>query len=84
MEKKDWPAIEAAFHLRWHRKKAAKKAREKYEAEITSLGLKMEDLGKKETIAGREVYTHIVWADEMAAIVKGAKLSTTTTYIGHV
>jgi hypothetical protein len=84
VEKKDWPAIEAAFHLRWPRKKAAKKAREEYEAEITGLGLKTEDLGKKETIAGREVYSHIAWADEMAAIVKGAKLEATTTYIGHV
>jgi hypothetical protein len=83
-DKKDWTAIHAAFRLRWPRKKAAKKTTEEYETEITSIRLKMEDLDKKETIAGREVYAHIAWADDMAAAVKGAKLETTTTYIGHV
>jgi hypothetical protein len=44
----------------------------------------MEELGKKEKTAGREVYSHIVWADKMETLVKGAKIETTTTYIGHV
>ena len=83
-DKKDWNAIEDAFNKRWPRKKAAKKTTEEYEEEITGLRLKTEDLGKKEKTAGREVYSHIVWADKMATIVKGAKIETTTTYIGHV
>ena len=83
-EKKDWDAIETAFNKRWPRKKAAKKTKEEYEEEITGLRLAMEDLGKKEKIAGREVYSHIVWADKMDTIVRGAKIETTTTYIGHV
>ena len=66
------------------RKKAVKKTTEEYEEEITGLQLKMEDLGKKEKIAGREVYAHIAWADKMGTIVRGAKLDTTSTYIGHV
>ena len=48
------------------------------------LHLKMEDMGKKEKIAGRDVYSHIAWADKMAMVVKGAKIEETTTYIGHV
>ena len=83
-EKKDWNAIEAAFRKRWPRKKTAKKTVEEYEQEITSLPLKMEDLGRKETIAGKEVHAHIAWADSMEAIVIGAKLEATSTYIGHV
>jgi hypothetical protein len=83
-DKKDWDSIENAFNKRWPRKKAAKKTKEEYEEEITGLKLKMEDLGKKEKTAGREVYSHIVWADKMGTIVKGAKIETTTTYIGHV
>ena len=83
-EKKDWDLIEDAFNKRWPRKKAAKKTTEEYEEEITGLRLKTEDLGKKEKTAGREVYSHIAWADKMATIVKGAKIETTTTYIGHV
>ena len=80
-EKKDWESIEGAFNKRWPRKKAAKKTTEEYEEEITGLRLKTEDLGKKEKTAGREVYSHIAWADKMATIVKGAKIETTTTYI---
>ena len=83
-EKKDWNAIEEAFNKRWPRKKAAKKTTEEYEEEITGLRLKIEDLGKKEKMAGREVYSHIAWADKMMTIVKGAKIEATTTYIGHV
>ena len=83
-EKKDWESIEDAFNKWWPRKKAAKKTTEEYKEEITGLRLKTEDLGKKEKIAGREVYSHIAWADKMATIVKGAKIETTTTYIGHV
>ena len=44
----------------------------------------MEDMGKKEKVAGREIYSHIAWADKMSTIVKGAKLEGTSTYIGHV
>jgi hypothetical protein len=83
-EKKEWSTIEEAFGKRWPRKKAAKKTKEEYEEEITGLKLKMEDLGKKEKTAGREIYSHIVWADKMATVVKGAKIEATTTYIGHV
>jgi hypothetical protein len=76
--------ILAAFRKRWPRKKAIKKMLEEYEEEITGLHLKMEDMGKKEKIAGREVYSHIAWADKMLVIVQGAKLEETTTYIGHI
>ena len=83
-DKKDWESIEAAFSERWPRKRAAKKTTEEYEEEITGLKLNTEDLGKKEKTAGREVYSHIAWADKMTTIVKGAKIETTTTYIGQV
>ena len=83
-DKKDWDAIEAAFNKCWPKKIVGKKTKEEYEAEITGLCLKMENLGKKETIVGREVYAHIAWADNMEMVVKGAKLEETTTYIGQV
>jgi hypothetical protein len=83
-DKKDWDAIEAAFSKRWPRKKPAKKTAEDFEREITTSRLKMESLGKKETVAGKEVHAHIAWADDMEATVRGAGLESTTTYIGHV
>ena len=83
-DKTNWTTIEAAFRKRWPRKKAAKKTNEEYEEEIRDLQIKMEDLGKKEKVAGREIYTHIAWADKMATAIKGAKLENTTTHIGYV
>jgi len=80
----DWDAIETAFRKQWPRKKAVKKTTEEYEEEITNAKLKMEDLGKKEKVAGREVYSHIAWADRMGTIIRGAKLENAATYIGHV
>ena len=52
---------------------------EDYEGEITGLQLKMEDLGKKEMTASREVYSHIAWAEKMMTIIREAKLEATTT-----
>ena len=71
--KKTWKDIEAAFMARWPRKKQVKKTDDEYEDEIMGRKLKDEDLGKKEKIAGREVYTHIAWADKMAQSVKWEK-----------
>jgi hypothetical protein len=70
-EKKDRNTIEDAFNKRWLRKKVVKKTKEEYKEEITGTKLQMEDLGKKEKIAGRETYAHIAWADKMETIVKG-------------
>ena len=80
-EKKSWKDIEVAFGKRWPRKKQVKKTDDEYEDEIMERKLKPEDLGKKEKVAGREVYTHIAWADKMATSVKGAKWEKTTNQL---
>jgi hypothetical protein len=46
--------------------------------------LKSEDLGKKEKVAGRDVYTHIAWANKMATSIKGAKWEKTTNQLRQV
>jgi hypothetical protein len=83
-DKKDWKSIEAAFRKRWPRKKMAKKTTEEFEKEILDFHLRMENLGKKETVGGKEVHAHIAWADDMEDIVRGAQLETTTNYISLV
>jgi hypothetical protein len=83
-EKKAWTDIEAAFNKRWPRKTQAKKTDEEYEDEIVGRKLKTEDLGKKEKVAGREVYTHIAWADKMQTSIKGAKWEKTTNQLRQV
>ena len=83
-EKKSWGDIEIAFKKRWPRKKQVKKMDDEYEDEIVGRKLKPEDLGKKEKVAGREVYTHIAWADKMATSVKGAKWEKITNQLRQV
>ena len=83
-DKKTWKDIETAFKKRWPRKKQVKKTDEEYEDEIIGRKLSPEDLGKKEKVAGREVYTHIAWADKMATSIKGAKWEKTTNLLRQV
>ena len=83
-EKKSWGDIEIAFKKRWPRKKQVKKTDDEYEDEILGRKLKTEDLGKKEKVAGRDVYSHITWADKMATSVKGAKWEKTTNHLRQV
>ena len=83
-EKKSWNSIEAAFKMRWLRKKQAKKTDEEYEDKILGRKLKMEDLGKKEKVTGRDIYTHVAWADKMASSIKGTKLEHTNMHVRQV
>ena len=83
-EKKSWGDIEIAFKKRWPWKKQVKKTDDEYEDDILGRKLKTEDLGKKEKVAGRDVYSHITWADKMATSVKGAKWEKTTNHLRQV
>ena len=83
-EKKSWASIEAAFGKRWPKKKLVKKTEEEYEDEILNRKLKEEDLGKKEKVAGTDVYTHVAWADKMATSVRGAGLEMSHNHIRQV
>ena len=84
IDKKTRNDIEIAFRKRWPRKKQVKKTDDEYKDEIMGRKLKAEDLGKKEKVEGREVYTHVAWADKMATSVKGAKWETTTNQLRQV
>ncbi|KAF5381321.1 hypothetical protein D9615_008404 [Tricholomella constricta] len=80
----DWADIETAFHARWPKATIARKTALEYEEEILAMKLKEATLGSKETVAGRDVYTHIAWADRMSALVSRAGLAAGTTYVGLV
>ncbi|KAF5372750.1 hypothetical protein D9615_010133 [Tricholomella constricta] len=77
----DWDDTETAFHARWPKATIACKTALEYEEEILAMKLKEATLGSKETVAGRDVYTHIAWADRMGALVSRAGLVTGTTYV---
>lgn len=60
----DWALIEAELYTWWPKAAVVKKTSTEYEKELLELHLKEEELWK-ETAAGREAYTHLVWADKM-------------------
>ncbi|KAF5376231.1 hypothetical protein D9615_008561 [Tricholomella constricta] len=80
----DWDEVVREFHACWPRATVARKTAMEYEEEILALQLKEEAMGLKETVAGREVYTHIAWADKMGALVTRAGHMAGSTYIGLV
>ncbi|KAJ6570674.1 hypothetical protein B0H10DRAFT_1839944, partial [Mycena sp. CBHHK59/15] len=81
--KADWDQTEAAFAVRWPETLVVQKAQTDYEFELSETKLLEKDLGKKETVLGREIWTHVIWADKMAKLAAGAKVNTGTMYIAH-
>ncbi|KAJ7721126.1 hypothetical protein B0H16DRAFT_1603280 [Mycena metata] len=79
----DWGQTEAAFELKWPPMIVVKKAQTEYETELADTVLLEKDLGKKETVLGREVWTHVVWVDKMQKLAAGAKVAGGTMYITH-
>lgn len=80
----NWNLIEDVFNARWPKSAVAKKTVMEYKEELLGLKLKAEDLGKKEAVAGRDTYTHIVWANKLQKLAKGAGVNNRATYIGQV
>ncbi|KAF8235635.1 hypothetical protein L208DRAFT_1256225 [Tricholoma matsutake] len=80
----DWALMEAEFHTQWPKAAVVKKTSTEYEEELLGLRLKEEELGKKETVAGKEAYTHLIWADKMQKLAKGAGIEMGMIYIRQV
>ncbi|TEB28854.1 hypothetical protein FA13DRAFT_761470 [Coprinellus micaceus] len=83
-KKGKWSDIEVAFKTKWPGRTVVKKTPTEYEEELLGLKLKVEDLGVKEEVGGREAYKHILWAEHMAKLAKGAGVEAGSTYVGQV
>ncbi|KAJ7676201.1 hypothetical protein B0H17DRAFT_945530 [Mycena rosella] len=81
--RQDWDQTEAVFELKWPETVVVQKAQTDYELELAETKLSEKDLGKKESVLGREVWMHIIWADKMQKLAVGAKVDTGTMYITH-
>ena len=79
-----WKDIETEFAKRWPRVTQATRMEQELERELLMTALGEKELGEKVNSGGIEVWTHVAWADKMAALVGEAKLSTKTTHIWQV
>ncbi|KAG6823441.1 hypothetical protein H0H92_010200, partial [Tricholoma furcatifolium] len=69
-EKKQWASLLAAFDERWPGTQAAEKTQSEQQDELMEAKLTEEDLGKKVTVKGVEVYSHVAWADRVERAAK--------------
>ncbi len=56
--KNTWPAVRAAFKARFPAIPTVQKSFAEYEAELSDISLKEEDLGRKVVVGGNEVWSH--------------------------
>jgi hypothetical protein len=69
-----WAALVAAFYVEWPKTAAVKLSKAERIRALKEWKLKLEELGKKtETLGGKEVWTHVKWADGIVAKAKDAE-----------
>jgi hypothetical protein len=69
-----WAMLVAAFHIEWPKMAAVKPSKAERIRALKEWKLKLEELGKKtETLGGKEVWTHVKWADGIVAKAKDAE-----------
>ncbi|THU98762.1 hypothetical protein K435DRAFT_660183 [Dendrothele bispora CBS 962.96] len=85
-DKSSMTAFEAAFGTRWPLVEATKKTSAEYEVELLGHKLEEKDVGKKVEVYGREVFTHVAWAEQVRLLVVGAGVDPTkaSIYLGQV
>jgi len=79
-----WKQVEGAFLECFLPVERAKRTETELERELCELRLKVEDLGKKEKYIGKEVYTHVIFAEKALSLAKQAKISTGSNSIWKV
>jgi hypothetical protein len=69
-----WAALIAAFHVEWPKTSVAKASKAERIRALKEWRLELKELGKKmETISGKEVWSHVKWADGIVAKAKDAE-----------
>ena len=69
-----WNSLVAAFHAEWPKTAAVKASKAERIRALKEWRLELKELGKKaETIGGKEVWTHVKWADGIVAKAKDAE-----------
>jgi hypothetical protein len=84
VEKATWLRFEKAFKDRFPGVEKATKSNTELERELQGMRLRIEDLGKTETIQGTEVYTHIAFANRALQLAKRAVIDTGSNSIWQV
>ena len=77
-----WKAVESTFLECFPPIARAKRMETELERELCELRLK--DLGKKEKYVGKDVYTHVIFAEKALSLVKQVKISTSSNSIWKV
>ena len=82
--RESWKDIETEFAKLWPRVTQAMRTEQELEQELLMTMPGEKELGEKVNSGGIEVWTHVVWANKMVALVGEARLSAKTTHIWQV
>lgn len=82
--KNTWPAVRAAFKARFPAIPTVQKSFAEYEAELSDISLKEEDLGRKVVVGGNEVWSHQAHADAVLRIATAMNIQSTSQYVATV
>ena len=73
-DKATWEELVKAFYIEWPKTAVVKASKAERIRALKDWKLKLEELGKKtETLGGKEVWTHVKWADGIVAKAKDAE-----------
>ncbi|KAG6852492.1 hypothetical protein C0991_011527, partial [Blastosporella zonata] len=69
--KATWTSVYASFITRWPPVREAVKTRQDKQDELANTRIEEDELGKKITSRGVEVYTHVAWANKVQRLAEG-------------
>ena len=71
--------FEQSFRQQFPNIERMKKTKLELETELVEMKIRVEELGKMEKYRGKDIYTHVVFAEKILDLVKQAKIKKTTT-----
>jgi hypothetical protein len=79
--KTDWAQLEPTFRLQWVAHQAPEWTKLEKTKDLLNHRLKPEDVGEMVPFWGTSKYTHVVWAEEVQAMVQDLEINTRSKYI---
>ena len=71
--------FEQSFRQQFLNIERMKKTKLELETELVEMKIRVEELGKMEKYRGKDIYTHVVFAEKILDLAKQAKIKKTTT-----
>ncbi|TFY79480.1 hypothetical protein EWM64_g4537 [Hericium alpestre] len=79
-----WQAFETAFTAEWPEIEESKCTPQEIQRKLLTVRIRETELGEKTNVSGKELWTHVAWAEKVLALAKEADMAKSDTYIWPV